>query len=709
MTGCRSFAAALALIALIAAMLASSPAPAAAQSGGICDRTEAVQTAIIAALSAGETCSTVDSTDLASITGNLDLQAQGLTALQAGDFAGLSGVTGLLLAANSLTALPSLSSLTSLILLHLNANDLTSLPDLSSLTALQHLYAGGNQLTALPDLSANTALTRVWVPDNNLTSLERLQPHLGDLTAVGVGWNRISTLPAGFLTSLPAALSWLDVDGMRLSEAELTTIETRFTGLRILDAGGTGLTRERAKELIDDLPTTVEYLGLDGNDLRGMDWTILSQLSSLSALVVSGANLEDSDAAAITTNVATSLTTLYADWNKLTAVPSLSRLTALTLLSLRSNDIGEPPSGAFSGPSNVRVWITHGNDKIARTEAQLGAAFTNATFFPTVAPLEAPAPTVAVTKAVSGNAPAGVRYAFAYDCDGWSREFTLREGESRILPTRPRLAGYLNYRGAYRVVQPGSCTLREPGSHGATRVEGLFANRTIAASTSVTVTNEFVPPWLIIHGPAAATIAEEGETAVAAYTATGPGAASAAWSLSGADAALFAIDDAGALAFLEPPDFEQPRDQDGASPGDNVYVVTVNADGGGAHGALTVRVTVSDVAEPDGSVDPDPPDSGADSEPPDSSADPGSAGFSVAPGPRGLTATTFTGTLAELTEALVAECGARAVAWSGAAEGEPFEALIPASKVAIVNAAFKARHADGLSAAPLFVGGCGGG
>ncbi len=90
---------------------------------------------------------------------------------------------------------------------------------------------------------------------------------------------------------------------------------------------------------------------------------------------------------------------------------------------------------------------------------------------------------------------------------------------------------------------------------------------------------------------------EEGNTAVATYTAVGPDAAMATWSRSGADAGDFTIT-GGVLAFRSAPDFENPADEDG----DNVYMVTVEADDGTYMDTHDVTVTVTNVEEGAGSV-----------------------------------------------------------------------------------------------------------
>ena len=85
---------------------------------------------------------------------------------------------------------------------------------------------------------------------------------------------------------------------------------------------------------------------------------------------------------------------------------------------------------------------------------------------------------------------------------------------------------------------------------------------------------------------------KEGNTAVATYTAVGPDADMATWSRSGADARDFTFT-GGVLAFSSEPDFENPADEDG----DNVYMVTVEADDGTYMDTQDVTVTVTNVGE----------------------------------------------------------------------------------------------------------------
>ena len=87
------------------------------------------------------------------------------------------------------------------------------------------------------------------------------------------------------------------------------------------------------------------------------------------------------------------------------------------------------------------------------------------------------------------------------------------------------------------------------------------------------------------------------ERVLAAYTATDPEDPSASitrWSLTGADAGDFTIDESGQLTFRNAPDYERPAD----SGRDNVYNLSVRASDGRNYGYLEMTVTVQDVNEP---------------------------------------------------------------------------------------------------------------
>ncbi len=120
-------------------------------------------------------------------------------------------------------------------------------------------------------------------------------------------------------------------------------------------------------------------------------------------------------------------------------------------------------------------------------------------------------------------------------------------------------------------------------------------------STTVTVTIEvtdvdeapmIMEGGLAISGRSSVEV-EEGTTTVATYTASGPDAAMATWTLSGADADAFSISSAGELTFNTTPNYEAP----GSAAGTNVYMVTVEANDGTNDASRDVMVTVTDVEE----------------------------------------------------------------------------------------------------------------
>ena len=94
-----------------------------------------------------------------------------------------------------------------------------------------------------------------------------------------------------------------------------------------------------------------------------------------------------------------------------------------------------------------------------------------------------------------------------------------------------------------------------------------------------------------VSGPTEIEYAENGEEAVATYSATGLTSDSTGWSLSGEDGTAFEITD-GVLTFLAVPDYEKPSDADA----DNVYEVTVTAaDTSPASASVDATITVTDV------------------------------------------------------------------------------------------------------------------
>ena len=123
------------------------------QDSGVCDRTDEVEAAIIAAVDGVDACGDVTSAHLEGIA-TLDLSSKGIDSLQSGDFAGLTALTELAIQHTSVKSLPSdiFAGLTALTELNFAYSSLESLPAgvFDELTSLRVLDLAGSALTELP-------------------------------------------------------------------------------------------------------------------------------------------------------------------------------------------------------------------------------------------------------------------------------------------------------------------------------------------------------------------------------------------------------------------------------------------------------------------------------------------------------------------------------------------------------------------------------
>ena len=106
---------------------------------------------------------------------------------------------------------------------------------------------------------------------------------------------------------------------------------------------------------------------------------------------------------------------------------------------------------------------------------------------------------------------------------------------------------------------------------------------------------------LAISGSSSVYYAENRTDDVAVYTALGPDAAGATWSLSGDDGGYFNITSAGEFTFRSSPDYEMPRGAAVSTSNTNTYMVTVEANDGTNEAMRAVTVMVTNVDE-DGMV-----------------------------------------------------------------------------------------------------------
>ena len=111
--------------------------------------------------------------------------------------------------------------------------------------------------------------------------------------------------------------------------------------------------------------------------------------------------------------------------------------------------------------------------------------------------------------------------------------------------------------------------------------------------TDVDEAPKIIAGGLVVRGTSDINYAENGTGMVTTYSAAGPDAADATWSLSGADAGALSISSAGVLTFMASPNYESPADANT----DNIYMVMVNANDGTNDAMKTVSVRVTNEEE----------------------------------------------------------------------------------------------------------------
>ena len=181
---------------------------------GICDRTDIVQTRILAATSGIDACADITSVHLATIQ-SLDLSNQGIEVIREVDFSDLTGLTSLNLSTDSSLSNPNLirvldgaffSDLGSLQTLNVANNLVTSPPDdtFNALTALTSLDLSSNRITSLPEIifARLGKLASLNVSNNQLTSVPTLFEGSSALTALDLSGNQLTSLPENFFNGV---------------------------------------------------------------------------------------------------------------------------------------------------------------------------------------------------------------------------------------------------------------------------------------------------------------------------------------------------------------------------------------------------------------------------------------------------------------------------------------------------------------------------
>ena len=321
----------------------SAVKPVAHVSVNICDRTAVVIDAILSRISGTNNCSEVTSTQLAAISGALDLRSRNISSLKEGDFDGLLSLTGFDLMFNNLSTLPDgiFDQLTSLTSLSLSFNNLVALPDgifdqLTSLTELSLSY--NDDLGTLPAgiFDPLTSLTSLYLSGNAFSTLpDGIFDPLTSLTSLSLSFNDLVTLPDGIFDQLTS----------------LTRLSLADNDLVTLPAG------------IFDPLTSLTELELWDNDLVTLPDGIFDQLTSLTGL-----ELWDNDLVTLPAGIfdqLTSLIVLVLSYNDLVTLPDgiFDQLTSLASLDLSYNDLSTLPDGIFENLTQLP--LEDNNDSFA--------------------------------------------------------------------------------------------------------------------------------------------------------------------------------------------------------------------------------------------------------------------------------------------------------------------------------------------------------
>ncbi len=298
-----------------------------AQDVNICDRTDQIETAILAELPAGTDCARVNPSDLAAIT-IVDAKNKSILQLKEGDFSGLTRLESLLLYRNSLSSLHEdlFDGLSNLDQLYLDHNLLTQLPEdlFDGLTSLIDLALYDNSLTSLhEDLFEDlTSLGYLWLNQNNLTSLdEDLFDGLTNLKDLWLYQNDLTSLHEDLFDGLTS------LERLWLQSNSLTSLpEDVFDGLISLEQlmlSGNSLT-SLPEDVFDGL-ISLEELMLQHNSLTSLPENLFDHVKSPQKLEV---NLTGNQIAClpakIVNNSAVILTPMY---------PACGGVTATLLLS----------------------------------------------------------------------------------------------------------------------------------------------------------------------------------------------------------------------------------------------------------------------------------------------------------------------------------------------------------------------------------------
>ena len=317
----------------------------------VCDRTPQVRDAIVLATGRGD-CGAVSEFDLLDVA-VLDLEHQGITTLDAGDFTGLASMTELRLPYNRLGTIPeqAFRDLVNLRLLYLWRTDLTAVPvAIRGLSSLQRLHLGYNNIQGI--------------------RRESFQG-LSELRWLWLNGNRLTTLPDGVFSELKG-LRYLHLDNNRITDVRKEALQAPLDLIRVdLSENPLGELRE---DVFASIPN-VSGLILNGTQLEAVPPRVFAGLTDLGSLYLSDNRIDDLSGVVFP---ASTMSRLELENNALQAIPAgmFAGFTSVACarrqmdLNLSSNP-GSPfpltleldridAGNATAGPASVVVRVREG-------------------------------------------------------------------------------------------------------------------------------------------------------------------------------------------------------------------------------------------------------------------------------------------------------------------------------------------------------------
>ena len=463
--------------------------------------------------------------------------------------ADLRGLTGTLdLSDESLTAVQArdFRSLTGLKVLRLNHNSLAAVPadGFDGLDSLQELYLNHNALTALPAdvFDGLTTLATLSLSNNSLAAVPAdVFDGLTSLTTLRLNNNStLATLPADVFDGLSSLTT------LRLNNDALTTLPddlfdglTDLAGLFLANNPGSPFTFTAALDQTAATQVTVEVAQAAPFDLTVTLAVAGGALSATSVKIPAGS--DESSAVTVT--------------------PSGDAPVTVSVSAASFPASGVQTGGVIIRYNGIQTGVGAANQAPTASAGADQSVDTGAT----------------VTLDASGSSDADTGDTLSYGWEQTAGATVTLSSATAAGPTftAPASAATLTFR--------------------VTVIDGKGGSDRDTVTVTVTANQ---PP--AFTSSASFSLAEN-TTSVGTVTATDPDAEDSVtgYTLSGTDAALFAITTAGVLTFSSAPDFEAP--QGGTADDSNTYTLTVTATGGADDRALTatqdLTVTVTDVNE----------------------------------------------------------------------------------------------------------------